>query len=72
MRTMLWLRLLLIALGGALGVALIAHGNVVIGALLCALAVVRLVTVLHRRRLMRRRRVLIARRVARRGVERRT
>ena len=67
MRTMLWLRLLLIGLGGALGVALIAHGNVVIGALLCALAVVRLVDVFHRRRLIRRRRVMIARGVAGRG-----
>jgi len=67
MRTMFWLRLLLISLGGALGVALIVHGNVVIGGLLCALAVVRLVTVFHRRRLMRRRRVLIARGVAGRG-----
>ena len=67
MRSMLWLRLILIGLGGALGVALIAHGNVVIGVLLCAMAVVRLVMVFGRRRRLQRRRVMIARGVAGRG-----
>ena len=50
MRSMLWLRLLLIGLGGALGVALIVHGNVVIGALLCAMAALRLTMVIGMRR----------------------
>ena len=68
MRSMLWLRLILIGLGGALGGALVLHGNVVIGALLCVMAVVRLVMVVGmRRRRMMRRRVMIARDVAGRG-----
>jgi hypothetical protein len=52
MRSMLWLRLVLIGLGGALGAALLVHGNLLIGGLLCAMAVLRLTMVisLHRRR----------------------
>lgn len=62
MRSMLLLRLLLIGLGGALGVALIVHGNVVVGALLLTMAVLRLAMVIGMRR---RRRLMIASRTAR-------
>jgi hypothetical protein len=63
MRSMLLLRLLLIGLGGALGGALIVHGNIVAGALLCTMAVLRLAMVIGMRR---RRRVMTASRTARR------
>jgi hypothetical protein len=63
MRTALVLRFVLIGLGAALGVALIVHGNVVIGGLICAMAIVRLVMVLSMRG---RRHQLMARRQARR------
>jgi len=65
MRSMLLLRLLLIGLRGALGVTLIVHGNVVVGALLCTMAVLRLTMVISMRR---RRRVMIAGRTARRSM----
>ncbi len=53
MRTMLMLRMVLMLLAGALAVALVVNGNVVIGLLVGAMAVVRLVmtvTVVRRRR----------------------
>lgn len=60
MRTAFVLRLTLIGLGAALGVALVIHGNYVIGGLLCLMAVMRIAMVIsmrHRRReLMARRR----------------
>jgi hypothetical protein len=60
---MLLLRLLLIGLGGALGGVLIVHGNLVVGALLCTMAVLRLAMVIGMRR---RRRLMIASRTDRR------
>ncbi len=63
MRTALVLRFVLIALGAALGVALIVNGNVVIGGILCAMAVMRLAMIVSMRG---RRKELMARRMARR------
>jgi len=58
MRSMWWLRLLIIGLGATLGAVLLVDGNVLIGALVLALAVTRLVMVLGMRR---RRRAMMAR-----------
>ena len=58
MRSMWWLRLVIIGLGAALGVVLLVNGNTLIGALVLALAVTRLVMVLGMRR---RRRAMMAR-----------
>jgi hypothetical protein len=58
MRSMWWLRFLIIGLGATLGVVLLVSGNALIGALVLALAVTRLVMVLGMRR---RRRAMMAR-----------
>jgi len=58
MRSMWWLRFVLIGLGATLGVVLLVSGKTVIGALVLALAVTRLVMVLGMRR---RRRAMMAR-----------
>jgi hypothetical protein len=58
MRSMWWLRFLIVGLGAALGVALLVNGNPLIGAIVHALAVTRLVMVLGMRR---RRRAMMAR-----------
>jgi len=58
MRSMGWLRFVIIGLGATLGVVLLVNGNTLIGALVLALAVTRLVLVLGMRR---RRRAMIAR-----------
>ena len=55
---MWWLRFVLIGLGATLGVVLLVNGNTLIGALVLALAVTRLVMVLGMRR---RRRAMMAR-----------
>ncbi len=60
---MLALRFVIIGLGAVLGIALIARGNVLIGGILCALAVARLAMVATR---MHRRRAIVERVRARR------
>jgi hypothetical protein len=57
MRSMWWLRFLIIGLGATLGVVLLVSGNTLIGALILALAVARLVMVVSMRR---RRRAMMA------------
>ena len=58
MRSMWWLRFLIIGLGATLGVVLLVSGNPLIGVLVLALAVARLVMVVSVRR---RRRAMMAR-----------
>ena len=58
MRSMLWLRFLVIGLAATLGIVLLVNGNPLVGALVLALAVTRLVMVLG---LRRRRRAMMAR-----------
>ena len=58
MRSMWWLRFLIIGLGATLGVVLLVSGNTLIGALVLALAVTRLVMVVSMRR---RRQAMMAR-----------
>jgi hypothetical protein len=58
MRSMLWLRFLVIGLAATLGIVLLVNGNTLVGALVLALAVTRLVMVLGMRR---RRRAMMAR-----------
>jgi hypothetical protein len=58
MRSMLWLRFLVIGLAATLGIVLLVNGNMLVGALVLALAVTRLVMVLGMRR---RRRAMMAR-----------
>jgi Flp pilus assembly protein TadB len=58
MRSMLWLRFLVIGLAATLGIVLLVNGNTLVGALVLALAVARLVMVLGMRR---RRRAMMAR-----------
>ena len=55
---MLWLRFLVIGLAATLGIVLLVNGNTLVGALVLALAVTRLVMVLGMRR---RRRAMMAR-----------
>ena len=62
MRTALTLRIVLSCLGVVLGIALIAHGNVPIGALIIAMAVVRMVLMISRIRHRRERLVRFAQR----------
>ena len=50
MRSMWWLRFVIIGLGTALGAVLLVNGNTLVGALILALAVTRLVIVLGMRR----------------------
>jgi hypothetical protein len=58
MRSMLWLRFLVIGLAATLGIVLLVNGNMLVGVLVLALAVTRLVMVLGMRR---RRRAMMAR-----------
>jgi hypothetical protein len=58
MRSMLWLRFLVIGLAATLGIVLLVNGNTLVGALVLTLAVTRLVIVLGMRR---RRRAMMAR-----------
>jgi Flp pilus assembly protein TadB len=50
MRSMWWLRFVIIGLGATLGVVLLLSGNPLVGALILALAATRLVMVLGMRR----------------------
>ena len=58
MRSMLWLRFLVIGLAATLGIVLLVNGNTLVGALVLTLAVTRLVMVLGMRR---RRRAMMGR-----------
>ena len=58
MRSMLWVRFLVIGLAATLGIVLLVNGNMLVGVLVLALAVTRLVMVLGMRR---RRRAMMAR-----------
>ena len=58
MRSMLWLRFLVIGLAATLGIVLLVNGNMLVGVLVLALAVTRLVMVLGMRR---RRRAMMTR-----------
>jgi hypothetical protein len=60
---LLWIRIALLALGGLLGLVLIARGAVLVGAIILAMAVLRAVMLVS---VVRRRKQFAAARVARR------